>query len=115
MATILDLDRITITVAEMKHHLRLDSSFTEDDKLIEDFIEVAKEQADRYMQNSFKKETDTGELVDEPIPFSVLKAVKGLVTHLYYNREDFKRNEQDIETPMNFYQVLWPYRKEPWL
>lgn len=111
---VLNLDRILLSVKDMKHHLRLDPAFTDDDKLIEDFINVAKEQADNYMQNDFRKIADTGELVEMPIPFSVLKAIKGLVTHFYYNREDFVA-DGEIDVPMNFYDILWPYRKEPWL
>jgi hypothetical protein len=119
---ILNLDRIVVSVEEMKDYLRIDNDL--DNPMIEDFINGAKEQADNYMQNDFTTiDETTGELVLTPIPLSVYRAVKSLVAYWYYNREDFVSSEnagtytkgKAKDVPMNFYNLLWAYRKEPWL
>ena len=119
---ILNLDRIVVSVEEMKSYLRIDNDL--DNAMIQDLIISAKEQADNYMQNDFTTINETtGELVLTPIPLSVYRAIKGLVAYWYYNREDFVQNEnagtyqkgKAKDVPMNFYDTLWAYRKEPWL
>jgi hypothetical protein len=119
---ILELDRIVVSVDDMKHYLRVTGDL--DNDLVLELLNAAKEEADNYMQNDFKKlDEETGELVLLPIPFSVTRAIKSLVAYWYFNREDFIANEnsgmvnksKSKDVPMNFYSSLWSHRKEPWL
>ncbi|MDD3092381.1 MAG: head-tail connector protein [Methanoregulaceae archaeon] len=73
-------DRLTITLTEMKNYLRV--SHEEDDELITDLVNSAKEDADNYLNNPF--EDADGEELD--IPSTVKRWVMGRVARMYERR-----------------------------
>jgi uncharacterized phage protein (predicted DNA packaging) len=73
-------DRLIITLAEMKNYLRV--SHDEDDDLIMDLVDAAKEDADNYLNNPFE-DSDGEEL---PIPLAVKRWVMARVARQYERR-----------------------------
>jgi len=73
-------DRLTINLTEMKNYLRV--SHEEDDELIIDLINAAKEDADNYLNNPF--EDADGEELD--IPSTIKRWVMGRVARQYERR-----------------------------
>ena len=73
-------DRLTVTVEDAKHFLRVDGS--EDDQLILELVDSAKASADAFLNNPFTDSTGA----DLPIPDDVRLWVLRRVAFAYENR-----------------------------
>lgn len=73
-------DRLTVTVEDAKHFLRVDGS--EDDQLIMELVDSAKASADAFLNNPFTDSTGA----DLPIPDDVRLWVLRRVAFAYENR-----------------------------
>jgi uncharacterized phage protein (predicted DNA packaging) len=104
------------TLDEVKAYLRV--SHTADDGFISDLMEIAKEQADAFMQNDFTAENDTGEWVDTPVPFSVKLACFKMVASWYETKSDdiTSINAGGVtvqlgDMPWSSKRLLYPYKR----
>ena len=105
-----------LTLAEAKKYLQLEQD--QDDPFILDLITIAKEQADNFLQNDFKKQNEAGEWVDLPVPFSVKLACLKMIMSWYETRGDdiTQINAGGVTTqlgdmPWNAERLLYPYKK----
>jgi hypothetical protein len=105
-----------LTLIDAKNYLKVEHDL--DDAFITDLIEIAKEQADHYLQNEFEDLNDAGELVDQPIPFSCKLACLKMIASWYETRSDditgINAGGVTIslgEIPWNAIRLLQPYRR----
>lgn len=108
--------RLEIDVTELKNYLRIEH--IEDDNLLTDFIDMAKEQIDAYLQNEFTEIDENGVEVARAIPFSINLAVFKMVAAWYEHRTDgissenvSGHNVQLGEMPWNAIKILAPFKK----
>lgn len=105
-------DRLLIGLPETKNYLRVEH--TEDDALISDLIDVAKEQIDAFLQNDF---IDTeGNAIG--IPLSIKIAAFKMVASWYEARRDDVTNENAGghsvavgEIPYDSKKMLFKFKK----
>jgi uncharacterized phage protein (predicted DNA packaging) len=104
-----------LTVEETKQYLKVEH--TKEDDFIKDLIEIAKEQADSFLQNEFKELKD-GEWVDLPIPFSIKLACLKMIAAWFETRGDeitsINAGGVTIELgdmPWDSVRLLYPYKK----
>lgn len=116
-------DRLVVTLEEAKLHLRVDHD--DEDALIADLIESAKQSADRFLNNPF--EDSLG--VPQDIPADVKIWVMRRVNFLYEQRVenvvadtvpgagtiDYGRNVGDQAAGSLDYSLIRPYRLNPGL
>lgn len=105
-----------LSLEEVKNYLRVEHTL--DDAFITDLMEIAKEQADHYLQNDFKELSETGEWVDAPVPFSVKLACFKTIASWYETRSDdiTSINAGGVtvalgEMPWDSIRLLQPYRR----
>ena len=103
-------------LAEVKNYLRVTTNA--DDDYITDLMQIAKEQADSYLQNDFTEQNEAGEWVDTPIPFSCKLACLKMVASWYETRSDdiTSINAGGVtvqlgEMPWSAQRLLNPYRR----
>lgn len=89
-----------VTLVEAKQHLRVESSFTEDDLEIEAIINAATDHL-----------TSIGvEMSADPLPPAIHHAVLLLVGHFFGNKEA-TNSEQIRFTPLGVDRLIAPYRE----
>ena len=94
-----------LTLEQIKGWLKIEHDL--DNLLLIDLKEVAVHEAFNFMQNDFVTEVEeTGELVNEPIPFNVKTACFMMIAYLYENRGDIQ-----VGLPLNSMRLLTPYKK----
>ena len=91
------------TLAKLKAHLNIESSFVEDDTLLADIIAVAEGAISDYTCGGLDEYTD------ETMPEVVKHAALLLSAHLYLNRA-MVSFAQGYEIPYSFKFLLNPYR-----
>lgn len=72
-----------LTLDEAKQHLRVDTSFTDDDSLISSLIEVA----ETDIANRLKYDKLSDKFPGDDYPSTVKQAAKLILAHYYENRE----------------------------
>lgn len=74
------------TLSEVKAHLRMEESQTEEDVLLQSLIDAAADYASKYIGRPVPWDDEAGDPV--PLPASVRAAMLLVVGDLYANRED---------------------------
>jgi hypothetical protein len=111
------IDRLTdadspdfIKLETIKSWARIEHNL--DDDLLNNLRMVAVTMAFNYTQNDFNEETDTGELVEKPIPFNVVLACMMIITFLYENRGEVMFDYgSGTPLPITSLQLLNPYKR----
>jgi len=101
-----------ITLDEIKDHLRIDSGHTDDDRYIEQLIDVAEESVFNYLNAGVTSNTGSTVTIDDEqteIPKSLKQAIILLTAHWYLNR-NLVSFAQGTEIPYAFKFLLNPYR-----
>ena len=70
-----------LTPADVKKHCVIGDDFTEDDTLLQDYIDAA----ERHVQNHVRRDLDAE--FPDGWPANIVQAVRMLVAHFYTNRE----------------------------
>jgi Phage gp6-like head-tail connector protein len=92
---------------------------TEDQTLVQLYLDAAEDQAAQFMQRRFYADTDAlaaavldGTAGDDPIVInaSIKAACLLIVGHLFANREDVATGVSAAEIPMGSRSLLMPYR-----
>lgn len=101
-----------LTLDEIKGQCRLETDFTEEDRLLELLALAAEAKAKTYLNRSLYKtlddipEADTdGMVITEDVRLGLLM----LVSHWYENRSSVTEIEKSV-TPMAFEFLLYPHR-----
>jgi hypothetical protein len=110
-------DRLTIELEEVKNYLKLDPHDESEDAFLTDLINVAKEQADAYLNNDFNA-YENGELKLLELPFSIKIACLKMIGTWYEIRTDAITSHTVAgfsvsfgEIPLDAERLLHPYRK----
>jgi len=89
-------------LSELKKHLNIETTFTEDDTYLSTLIDVAELSINEYCNGGL-------ETYESEIPVTVKQATLILAAHLYINRTAVSF-VQALEIPYSFKFLLNPYR-----
>ena len=91
------------TLYEIKKHLNIESSFTDDDSYINQLLSVAELAINNYCNNGLSGYTSS------TIPVTIKQASLLLTAHFYLNRQIISF-ANGIEIPYTFQFLLNPYK-----
>ena len=94
-----------VTLKQLKKHLNIDESFTDDDKYIAMLGEVATQSVMRELDMTKDELMGYG-----PVPAPITHAMMLLAGSLYANREAVSYSSA-VEVPLAYQYLLSPYKK----
>lgn len=95
---------MNITITQLKRQLNIESTFTDDDAILQHFLDVAEQSVYNYCGTTGLTMYD-----DITMPISISQAVILLASHFYLNRNMVSFG-QGTEIPYSFRFLLDPYR-----
>ena len=95
---------MNISITSLKRQLNIESTYTDDDAILQHYLDVAEERVKMYLGvNALTGYTDT------TIPITIQQAVIMLAGHFYLNR-NMVAFSTATEIPYSFKWLLDPYK-----